>query len=330
MDGIRELRRDPVTGAWVILAGDLARHPGQFHQDPPAVACHYCAGQERRTASELLAFRDSGTANEPGWRVRVVPSSMPVLRVEGRLQSEPVGPYDRLTGIGAHEVVVETPDHGIALGELSAARITEILAAMRERFNDLRRDQRIRAISAFRNPLDAASHGHWQMVGLPVIPKRVRAELAQGLTYFEARGRCVTCDLLYTELKGATRLVSHNPLCTVIAPYASRVPFESWIIPSAHGSHFEHTPESVLQACAEALRSTVRKLAVVLQNPLCQIAIQSAPLQDGSPLDHYHWRIEIAPVVAYGAGPAFEWATDAHVNPTAPEEAARFLREAAD
>ena len=334
----RELRRDPITGGWVIVAAELAREPGQFLRpngptDSGGGTCRLCNGQEGATPHELLAFRDGGAPNEPGWRVRVIPNFAPVLRVEGTLDAGAEGPYDRMNGVGAHEILVESPEHGRRLSGLSTGRITEILLALRERIVDLRRDHRLRYIAAFKNHEEPSSpchlgHGQWQIVGLPMVPARVKAEVAHGLRYFEEHERCMMCDVMHAEEAEGRRVIAADGACVVMAPYASRVPFETWIVPRGHESHFESSAAQVFEATAEALRRTLRKMDAVLEQPAYHVTLQSAPVQEGA-MEHAHWRIEIAPRVARGAGEGFEWGTQAYVNPTAPEEAARFLREAA-
>jgi UDPglucose--hexose-1-phosphate uridylyltransferase len=309
------------------------RRPSDFLRAPvppaTAAACPFDYGAESRTPPELLAYRNSGAPNEPGWRVRVFPNRFPALVVEGDLNRRGEGLYDKMNGIGAHEVIVETPEHGATLGDLSEAQIAEVLWAAKERINDLKKDRRFRSIVVFRNYGERAGasleHPHSQLLALPVVPPNIREEVEGARQYFEQKERCVFCDILLQEAAAGARLVAENDRFTVLSPYASRFPFETWIIPKRHESHFEAADSAQIHSVAAMLRATQRRIDSVLERPACNLMIYTSPVQEG-PLDYYHWRLEITPRVARTAG--FEWGTGFHINPTPPEEAAKFLRDA--
>ena len=328
-----ELRKDPITGRWVIIATDRAKRPGDFIRQsvppPAAKICPFDSGNERKTPPEILAYRDSGARDEPGWRVRVIPNKFPVLGIEGELNRQGEGMYDKMNGIGAHEVIVETPDHEATLCDMPERQIEEVLWAFKERVNDLKRDQRFRYILIFRNYGEAAGasleHPHSQLIALPVIPKRVKEEVDGAKLFYDLKERCIFCDIIREERAAGARLVTETDRFTVLEPYAPRFPFETWILPKRHASHFEDSDAPTLQNLAWILRSTLRKLDRALEHPAYNFIIHSAPVQDG-PLPYYHWHIEIIPKLTKVAG--FEWGTGFYINPTAPEESARFLREA--
>jgi len=328
-----ELRKDPITGRWVIIATDRAKRPGDFIRQsvPMAVArvCPFDAGNERKTPPEILAYRDSGGRDEPGWRVRVIPNKFPVLGIEGDLNRQGEGMYDKMNGIGAHEVIVETPEHAATLAEMPERRIEEVLWAFKERVNDLKRDRRFQYIILFRNYGEAAGavleHPHSQLIALPVIPKRTREEVNGAKLYYDLKERCIFCDILQQEITGGARLVTETDRFAALEPYAPRFPFETWILPKRHASHFEEADAPTLQNLAWVLRSTMRKIDRTLENPAYNLIVHSAPVQE-PPLAHYHWRVEIIPKLTKVAG--FEWGTGFYINPTPPEESARFLREA--
>lgn len=328
-----ELRKDPITGRWVVIATDRARRPSDFSREsvpPPTMRyCPLCYGGEQKTPPEVLAFRQGGAPNQPGWSVRVVPNKFPVLGIEGDLNRQGEGIYDKMNGVGAHEVIVETPDHKATIPEMPEKQIEEVLWAYRDRINDLKRDRRFRYIVIFKNYGESAGatleHPHSQLIALPVIPKRVREELDGAKVYYEFKERCIYCDIVRHESQAGARMVTETDRFVVMAPYAPRFPFETWIVPKRHESHFEDAEPGALQNLAWVLRSTLRKIDKVLEHPPYNMVLHGAPLQEPE-LAHYHWHIELIPKLTKVAG--FEWGTGIYINPTPPEESARFLRDA--
>jgi UDPglucose--hexose-1-phosphate uridylyltransferase len=237
--------------------------------------------------------------------------------------------YDKMNGIGAHEIIIETPEHATSWSEMPEQQIREVLRAFQDRVNDLKRDFRFRYIILFKNHGEAAGasleHPHSQLIALPVVPENVQEEIDGALHYYRDKERCVYCDIARQEREAGVRLVSQTDRFVVIEPYAPRFPFETWILPKHHASHFESSDAVTLDNLAWILRSTLRKINKALERPAYNLIVHSAPLQD-SPLPHYHWHIEIAPRLTRIAG--FEWGTGFYINPTPPEESARFLREA--
>jgi UDPglucose--hexose-1-phosphate uridylyltransferase len=328
-----ELRKDPITGRWVIIATDRAKRPTDFIRQPVPPAgsgvCPFDYGNEHKTPPEVLAYRNSGGQDEPGWRVRVVPNKFPVLGIEGELNRQGEGMYDKMNGVGAHEIIVETPQHAVTLGEMPERQIEEVLWAFKDRVNDLKRDKRFKYILLFKNHGEAAGasleHPHCQLIALPVIPKRVKEEVDGARLFHEMKERCIFCDIIRHETAAGTRLVTETERFAVLEPYAPRFPFETWILPKQHASHYEDADAPTLKDMAWVLRSTMRKIDKALERPAYNFIVHSAPVQDPA-LDHYHWHLEIIPKLTKVAG--FEWGTGFYINPTPPEESARFLREA--
>ncbi|MCL6544893.1 MAG: galactose-1-phosphate uridylyltransferase [Bryobacteraceae bacterium] len=328
-----ELRKDPITGRWVIIAAERAMRPSDFIRQPAVPTggrfCPFCPGNESKTPPEVLAYRPGGgRPNEPGWTLRVVPNKFPALRVEGDLNRQGEGVYDRMNGVGAHEVVIETPDHMLTLSELSEKQVEDVFWAMRDRIVDLRRDKRLRYIIVFKNHGAAAGatleHTHSQLIALPVVPKRAQEELDGSRRYFDYRERCIFCDILRQESDSGARVVLESEHFLAITPYASRFPFETWILPKRHSSHFEASEIPEMQNLGWIERAILRKIDKVLERPAYNLMIHSSPVQEGA-MAHYHWHIEIIPKLTNAAG--FEWGTGFYINPTPPEEAARFLRD---
>lgn len=328
-----EFRKDPITGRWVIIATDRARRPSDFTRQPVIVHdgrfCPFCYGNEQKTPPEILSYRHSGAENQPGWSVRVVPNKFPVLGIEGDLTRQGEGMFDKMSGIGAHEVIIETPEHALTIAGLPEKQVEDVLRAFRDRILDLKRDRRFRYILIFKNHGEAAGasleHPHSQLIALPVIPKRVKEEVDNARLYFDFKERCIFCDIIRQESISAVRLVTETDRFLVLEPYASRFPFETWILPRHHESHFEDADPPTLQNLAWVLRSTLRKIDKVLERPAYNFVLHTAPVQEAS-VAHYHWHIEIMPKLTKVAG--FEWGTGFYINPTPPEESAKFLREA--
>jgi len=328
-----ELRKDPVVGRWVIIASERSRRPNDFAQTPPTSnggkPCPFCNGNEDKTPPEVLAYRAPGTApNAIGWTTRVVPNKFPALQIEGGLERRGEGLYDRMNGIGAHEVIIESTNHTAELSELPVEQIENVLWAYRDRVVDLKNDSRFRYILLFKNHGESAGasleHGHTQLIATPIIPKVVTEELDGSLQHFRLKERCVFCDMIDQELREGRRLVMENEHFVSFEPFAPRFPFETWLLPKNHVSAFEDSQRSEFASLARALKETMQRVNRALNRPHYNFLIHSAPCRD-SRLDYYHWHIEIMPKLTKVAG--FEWGTGFYINPTAPEEAAQYLRE---
>jgi len=327
-----ELRKDPIHGRWVIISTERSRRPSDFKAEerrPIGGFCPLCEGNEDRTPPEILAFRDNGTPpNSPGWTLRVVPNKFPALRIEGELDREGEGIYDKMNGVGAHEVVIETPRHEEILTTLPLKNVENVLLAYRERIIDLRRDQRLRYVLVFKNHGVAAGasleHSHSQIIALPIIPRRVTEEIEGAKTYFNYKDRCVFCDIIRQELKQKRRLITENKSFLSIAPFASRFPFETWILPKTHYPTFEHMESSQYGLAAQILSDTLQRIYKVLNDPPYNYVIHTSSFP-GVDAEHYHWHFEIMPKLTKVAG--FEWGTGFYINPTPPEEAAEYMRE---
>jgi len=333
-----EFRRDPLHNTWVVFAPKRQRRPQEFgtaalpgagHLDP------FAGGNERLTPHEVFALREEHTRpNEPGWRVRVVPNRYPAMEIEGPLTGKPVGPYDHLAGIGAHEVVIETPDSDRPLEDLSVPGIAEVLVAWRERINDLDRDLRFQHIYIFKNvgPSAGASlgHAHSQIVALPIIPPLVEGKLLRARAHYEAKQRSLFADILHTEREDGSRLVAENDSFLLFCPYASRFPFELAIFPKRHHPDYNSCAGPELQDLAEVLRFAMQRLASILQKPGYNLLLHTAPLRRrsterfASTRDDYCWHLEIVPRFNPIAG--FELGLGSYINTVFPEEAARYLR----
>jgi len=326
-----ELRKDPVTGRWVIISTDRQKRPHDFHFESAAVRgrehCPFCPGHEAMTPPEVLAYRNGSAPNTPGWEVRVVPNKYPALQVEGTLDREGEGMFDRLSAIGAHEVIIETPDHERRMALLSETEIERVLWAWRERMLDLKRDFRLKYILVFKNHGAAAGatleHPHGQLIALPIVPDFVRDEIEGARRHFALKERCVFCDIIAEERRDERRLIQENAEMIAVAPYASRFAFETWVLPRRHAARFEEAPKAEYESLARLLKAVLQRLDRALDSPLFNLVLHTSPFAEEVG-DVYHWHIEIMPRVTRVAG--FECGTGFFINPTPPEEAAQVLR----
>jgi UDPglucose--hexose-1-phosphate uridylyltransferase len=327
-----ELRRDPITGRWVIISTDRQKRPNDFRVERTTTIgrerCPFCPGHESMTPPEVLSYRQNGGApNTPGWDVRVVPNKYPALQVEGTFDRSGEGMFDRMSGIGAHEVIIETPDHDRTLAAMSEPEIERVLWAYRERIVDLKRDVRLKHILVFKNHGYAAGatldHPHSQLIALPIVPDFVREELDGARRHFGIKERCVFCDVIGQEMRDGVRVIQENADVVALAPYAPRFAFETWLLPKRHGARFEEAPRHEYESLARLLKAVLRRLNRALELPPFNLVLHTSPFAEDT-ADVYHWHIEIMPRVTRVAG--FEWGTGFYINPTPPEEAAAVLR----
>jgi len=329
-----ELRKDPITGRWVIISTDRAKRPTDFAHEPTPIGggfCPFCVGNEAKTPPEILAYRGNGSGpNAPGWIVRVVPNKFPALGIEGELNRQGEGLFDKMNGIGAHEVIIETPEHEQTLASMPDRRVEDVLWAFRDRMLDLKKDKRFRYILIFKNhgaPAGASlEHAHSQLIALPIVPKRVIEEVEGCKNYFSYKERCIYCDIIRQELESGVRVITESADFVTLAPYAPRFPFEAKILPKQHESAFENSPSHLYENLAKALKNLLVRMEVVLEKPAYNFVLHTSPVPEANN-DYYHWHIEVMPKLTKVAG--FEWGTGFYINPTPPEEAAKFLREAA-
>jgi UDPglucose--hexose-1-phosphate uridylyltransferase len=329
-----ELRKDPITGRWVIISTDRAKRPTDFVRESVEIRgngfCPFCYGHEDKTPPEVLAYGRNGSGpNTPGWSVRVVPNKFPALGIEGDLDRQGEGLFDKMNGIGAHEVIIETPDHKSTLAMIPEKNIEDVLWAYRDRMLDLKNDRRFRYILLFKNHGEAAGasleHTHSQLIALPIVPKRVREEVDNAVRYYQEKERCIFCDMIRQEMDTEARVICENDHFVALAPYAPRFPFETWLLPKQHGSAFENNQNPIYASLAALLKNILLRLDAVLNRPAYNYVIHTSPIGE-EVNEHFHWHIEMMPKLTKVAG--FEWGTGFYINPTPPEESARFLREA--
>ncbi|MEQ1862193.1 MAG: HIT domain-containing protein [Chthoniobacteraceae bacterium] len=326
-----ELRRDPLTDAWTVFTATRALRPafgsvrGENGTPDP-----FIAGRERFAAHALHS-----APGGDGWQVRVVPNRTPVLRVEGDATTRPDGFYDRMDGVGAHEVIVEDPG-ARAFEELPLADVEKVIEAWKWRMLDLMRDPRMRTLSIVKNVGRAAgglvNHSVSQLVAMAIIPPVLRQKLRVARAFYAAKKRSIFEDVLAEEVRTATRLVYENNGFTVFCPYASRAPFELSVIPKRQCPDFHGISDQERTQLADALRTVLRKLNRALDHPPYNLMLFTAPTRtprhdEWNTIEQdFRWHIEILPRLHHSGG--FELASGCWVNGVWPEVAADYLRQA--
>jgi UDPglucose--hexose-1-phosphate uridylyltransferase len=341
-----ELRYDILSGTYTITASERSKRPNDFrsaqeHKEPVPETdpgCPFCVGNESETPPEVYALRDSGAENEPGWRVRVVPNKFPALRPTETEEVDPgrvdtqitpevddTSMYWSMPGIGAHEVVVESPLHNGTLGDYTVDEMTEIIETLKQRYRVLCDDKYIKYVQIFRNwgPQGGASllHPHFQIIGLPLMPPEVSTEMFRFREYESKTGRCLMCDYVERETEKDERVALRNEEFIVLCPFASRFSFETLIVPRKHSVTFSELDNDKARQLAEVFASLFRAYEDLFSSLSYNIVFHTLPTPRRSrkpPTDH--WHIHVYPRLNVEAG--LEKGAAVWINPTPPELAA--------
>lgn len=337
-----ELRYDPLQHRWVIIATERGARPSDLHETTKynsVKACPFCEGAESSTPPEIWSVRQPNTSpNSPGWMVRVIPNKFPALKIEASGKKKGVGIYDTIDGVGAHEVIIETPQHDLSLPDLPPEQVKWVLAAYRERLKDLYKDPRFKYVLIFKNHGMRAgaslAHPHSQLIATPIVPRNVNIKLQTAKHHFETKERCLVCDIIQQEISTNTRVITSENGFVAFAPYASRFPFEIFVAPVEHNSSFADITNGEIEHFSPFLKDILWRLKQVLNDPPYNFVLNTSPNTEAKPkfADQwvtikydYHWHIEIIPRTVRMAG--FEWGSGFYINPSIPEMAAQYLRE---
>lgn len=324
------LRLDETTGDWVICAQSRRLRPREgrppaTNESPSADGCPFCPGNEALTPPEILSVAKP----EGGWRVRVVANKFPALTIESdpsRLRDD--HEFSAMGGCGAHEVIVESPDHGLFLGQQPIEQVQAVLTTLQARYRDLMRDVRFQTVVIFKNHgVDAGTslcHPHWQLVATPVVPRLLRAKYLEATDYFDRTGHCLYCMLRDREMGANARLLATNDQFVAFLPFASHTPFETWIVPRLRQASFLQVDGDRMRPLAEILKLVLLKLHTGLSNPAFNLTIDDVPRGDEGK-DYFMWHIRILPRLSTPAG--FELGSGMSINTVLPEEAAEFLSQ---
>ena len=336
-----ELRQDPVTRRWVIIATERAKRPTDLRGDGQKTrleclasqkeSCPFCEGNEGKTPPEVAAYRKAGTAaNKPGWWVRTVPNRYAALQIEGERERREIGDFFRvMDGVGAHEVIIETPDHCATIGNMTNRQAEEVALMYRDRFLDLKGDKRIESITCFRNRGARAGasllHPHSQLIATPMVPEMLRRRLEMAFRYYDDHGTCVYCEMAQKEKEEGVRMVLEDNEYIAFEPFASRVPFETWIVSKDHRSAFEDISRDQAKSLGRTLNAVLGLLYRKLDDPDYNFVVRTEPLREDHS-SYFHWSLHILPRLTTAAG--FEMGSGMYINPMPPETAAEFLRSA--
>jgi len=292
-----ELRKDPVTQAWVVIG---QREPlGERSTDCPLEP------DKIEGKPTILSWPQEGP-----WQIRVLPHPRPIYRIEGEAGRLPDGIYDKMGALGAHEVVVETPKHDRRLSQFSDEEIESVLWVWASRTADLKRDPRFKYVSVFKNQGPQAGeewpHAHSEIAATMFVPRRLKYELAAAHEWFREKERCIFCDTVRQEERNGKRIVDVQGDYYALCPYASRVPYEVWLVHRRHNHLFEQPrPGSNRRQLAALLGRVLRRLEKLA--PDYHLVVHTAPNTRSKKgelagywktlADDFHWHIEILPIV---------------------------------
>lgn len=334
-----ELRRDPITGRWVLIAPARARRPIALTGHAPHARtngerfpCPFCAGQEADTPNEVFAYREPGSPpNGPGWSLRIVPNMYPAVQVEPAefVAISAASFLESALAVGYAEVLIDCPQHIDNPTQLSDAQFRDVFRAYRERMRALAADARLAHVAVFKNVGAEAGaslgHSHSQLISTPIVPELLRKELTGAEEYHRRRGRCVYCDMLERELADGARVVARSEHFVALTAFAPRFAYELWILPLGHQPRYEAIADSEALEVAVLLKRVLRSLDDCQHLPAYNWFLHTTPLREGEP-PYYHWHLELTPRTSRPAG--FEWGFGCHITTIAPEVAAEQLRAA--
>lgn len=334
---VSELRRDLVTGNWIVIAKGRKDRPHAHKREPypqdPIETCPFEDPQASGNGEPLLIYpvRSRGcnshpTSNGVSWSLQVIANKYPAFAGGECGIITKVGPYSIQDGKGFHEVII-TRDHTKHLPLLPKDKAREVFMAYRERYIALKDEECVKYISIFHNHGREAgatlTHPHSQLVAIPILPSDIRRSLSGSNLFYRKHGKCVHCTMLDFERQEKTRIIFENKDFIALCPFVSRDAYEVRIFPQEHRAYFEKTSEKEIESLTEIFQKSLSSFYNKLDNPAYNFYLHTAPV-DGTKYEHYHWHFEIRPKIETPAG--FEFSTGVEIATVEPEKAAEFLR----
>lgn len=325
-----ELRLNLITHEWVLISTERARRPEEFRQVrerkfvPEYVeSCPFCRGNEAKTPDEISRIEEDGS-----WKVRVIPNKLAALSATGERVRGNEGLRHWASGVGRHEVIIETPRHDIDMARLEPQRVEDILRVYRERFNRIYEDPRVEHVIIFKNHGEHSGttlrHPHSQIIGTPIIPFQIRERVDYCARHYDVSGKCLMCETLEDEYRDGARIILDTNHFVTFVPYAALSPFHLWVFPKRHSASFADITDEEIRDLAFTLQGALIRLYNGLENPDYNFVIRSeSPKKHRS--EYFHWYLSIVPRLIQSAG--FSLGSGMYVNNSIPEEIADFLRK---
>ncbi len=329
-----EFRQNVTTGEWVIIAPGRKHRPDDFRHSKPSIPdghdithhddCPFCKGNESMCNEPLYEIFEGAD-----WKLRIVPNIFAAVSGSADPTRVREGIHLKAGGYGTADVLIESPVHNSDIPNYPLAQVVELIKAYRYRFNEITRDTAINMVNIFRNhgPSAGASlrHPHSQIIGSMVAPPHVTDQIEFAKRHYNTWGTCVYCTMIAEEIASQVRVVQESDYFLALCPFASKAAYEVRIFPKRHSSLFGEINAEEEIDLAVLLKSTLQRLALVLEDPDYNYYIRSVTIGDGQ-VQFYHWYLSIMPRTSHQAG--FELGTGIFINTTAPESCAEELRKA--
>lgn len=327
-----ELRQNIVYKEWVIIAKERAKRPHDFIDNSPKLesdkeydeSCPFCPGNEEKFPHREV----EKVVDESGrWVLRSVFNKYPALSDGAQFEWVEKDIFRTISGYGVHEVIIETPVHNTNPALMSADEVGRVIRFYKQREGEIIKRENIEYVVIFRNHGYKAGaslvHPHSQILALPIIPRDVKHRVEEAFKYYSDHGRCVFCRVIEEELKAGERVVIESEYFVSVVLYAASSPFHSWILPKRHSSRFSDVTDEEIKDLGVHLKTFLLKLYKGLNNPDYNYIIRTSPVSYGRN-KYFHWYITVVPRLTRSAG--FELGSGMFINPSIPEEDAKFLR----
>jgi UDPglucose--hexose-1-phosphate uridylyltransferase len=321
---VAELRKDPLSGKWVVVGYGAAK-------SGDAGLCPFCPGNESLTPPAIREYRD----HENRWLVRCVPAMNSLFLIEVDENKRAEGMYDKMDNVGAHEIIVENRSHTKTMSMYTDQEFLLLLDMYQDRVNDLKKDKRFKYIQVFKNHGELSGsyifHPHSHILATPIVPARIANEAVNCRSHYLTKERCLLCDIVNQEIRQGIRMVSMNRNFVAICPFASRFPYETWIVPRFHEAFFGNAGDpDVKHDLAAILLDLMKRIeqlvnAYTLEIHTCpMVAFSDTRAMDVHGADYYHWHLQILPRDFRSS--KYKREDEFHVVSITPEEAARALK----